>query len=490
MTRQLDATMALAYDSTRWTVPLMAAGILWFAAIGTRYLDPMLWKRLPASLLAAGPPLLFHVLAMGPHLALAPFLPERAARADGPAVVVITVDALRADAAHGMRAFQRLAGKGASWERASSASSWTLPSIVSLWSGVDEPTHRAGRKDQENFALRAWSDQLPMLPSELRARGYVTAAFVANQMFGLMPFDRMFDHFRLGEAVNVPLAVSGFPGADSNGGDGADVVDDAIRFIRHAPPRGWLAWVHLYDPHLPYRHGSNRELDYNFLRNVRSGESFLGSAEQREVHKAYLTEVAYADNQLMRLIDVLQARGILEHGIVVLTADHGEEFWDHGGFEHGHSHHGEITDIPLVFIGPGVAPEQRTDLAALEDIAPTIRAMLGLANKHAVDLREPIPDSRVVHLGGNLYHGPLNSYRRAHERVIVDASHVQAYNLARDPGEQQPLSNSAELLRELSGARVREGAYATRPWPRSSAPAVGREMEIHAGPLRALGYVN
>jgi hypothetical protein len=479
--RQLDEIVVLAHESIRVSVPLMAAGLLLFAIIGTRSLDKLLWRRLPATLLAAAPPLLMHMFVVGAAQTVAPFLPETTRRADGPRVVVITVDALRADAARRMQSFQRLAERGAYWERASAASSWTLPSLVSLWSGVDAPTHGAGRKNEMHLALRAWDAHLPMLPAELQARGYRTAAFVGNDMLALMPFDRMFDHWRLGNTVNVPLAVAGFPHASSNGADAADIVDAAVQWIDRAPTAGWLSWVHLYEPHLPYRHARNPELNYNLVRNTRSGEWLIGPREQREVRAAYLDEVAYADRQLMRLIDALERHGILDRGIVVLTADHGEELWEHGGFEHGHSHHGEVTDVPLVLVGPGVTPARRTDVAALEDIAPTIRRMLGIPTAHAVDLRAPISDARMVHLGGNFYHAPMQSYRWGHERLIVEGQRAQAYDLALDPGEQHPLENS-DKVRNVLAAGGADGSHSKR----AGAP----HMTVDLQPLRALGYVN
>ncbi|HKP56404.1 MAG TPA: sulfatase-like hydrolase/transferase [Polyangiales bacterium] len=345
--------------------------------------------------------------------------------------------------------------------------------MVSLWSGVDAPTHGAGRTNEKQLALRSWDERLPMLPAELQARGYVTAAFVANDMLALMPFSRMFDHWRLSNTVNVPLAVAGFPGSNSNGADARDVVDAAIRWIDRAPDSGWLSWVHVYEPHLPYRHTHDPELNYNLARNTRSGDWFVGSREQAEVRKAYGGEVAYAERQLMRLIDVLDSRGILDHGIVVFSADHGEELWDHSAYEHGHSHHGEVTDVPLVFIGPGVAPAKRSDLAALEDIAPTIRKMLEIPTSHPVDLRAPIPGTRVVHLGGTLYRGPMHSYRWGHERLIIEGSRAQEYDLARDPREQHPLETTAK------GAAV--GGDTSRATP---------DVAVELKRLRTLGYVN
>jgi arylsulfatase A-like enzyme len=210
----------------------------------------------------------------------------------------------------------------------------------------------------------------------------------------------------------------------------------------------------------------------------------LGPHEQSEVRAAYLNEVAYADRQLMRLVDALERHGILDHGIVVFSADHGEEMWEHGGFEHGHSHHGEVTDVPLVFIGPGVTPERRSDVAALEDIAPTIRKMLGIPTTHTVDLRAPISDARIVRLAGNFHHAPMQSYRWGHERLIVEGRSAQAYDLARDPGEHHPLEDSANVLNALAGRSNAAAAGATKPGAEEGDPSVNLQ------PLRALGYVN
>src|SRR4029450_6199643 len=103
---------------------------------------------------------------------------------------------------------------------------------------------------------------------------------------------------------------------------------------------------------------------------------------------------------------------------VVFTADHGEEFWDHGGVEHGHSHHGEVVDVPLVLVAPGVSPGRREGVASLVDVAPTVRAALGLA-PGGLDLRRGVPEDRVAAAWGGLILHIDCSARDARRRVIM-----------------------------------------------------------------------
>jgi hypothetical protein len=179
----------------------------------------------------------------------------------------------------------------------------------------------------------------------------------------------------------------------------------------------------------------------------------------------------------LRLIDALDARGHFEQGVVVLTSDHGEELWEHGGFEHGHSHHGEVIDIPLVLVAPGVTPGERTGVAALQDLAPTLRAIAGLPHD-GLDLRRPIPPDRVAHAFGNLYYGPMLSARFGTTRVIVAGDEMRVYDLATDPLELAPTILPISEFGSLVGPR---------PAPADGSAAELFDLEDRA--LRSLGYV-
>jgi arylsulfatase A-like enzyme len=117
------------------------------------------------------------------------------------------------------------------------------------------------------------------------------------------------------------------------------------------------------------------------------------------------------------LLDALEQRNILDQVIIVSTSDHGEEFWEHGGVEHSHSHHREVIEIPLVIVGPGMAPGKREDVASIIDIVPTIRAMIGL-KPQGIDLRNPVDPARIATAYGNGQMEHAQSARNQKVKVI------------------------------------------------------------------------
>ena len=396
---------------------------------------------------------------------------------DAPPIVIVTVDTLRADAATTMESYQWLADRGAAWPRAMASSSWTIPSLVTLFSGEPSEVHGAGNT---RTGFNGPARTIPMLAEELGNLGYASAAFVTNAFvdnsaFGLR---RGFDRWRYGAPSTVqPLMVIGFPKGTRQKVDSKYLVDAALSFIDRAPERGVLLWIHLLEPHLPYTHGPPAErFDAPFLQRVRAGR--IWSPPMRALRRGYDRQVAHADRQIMRLLDGLEERGHFERGVFVFASDHGEEFWEHGGFEHGHSHHGEVLDVPLVLVAPGV-PAQTTDgIASLADIAPTIRAIVGIEPR-GIDLRTGIPAGRTARAAGNLYGGFAKSMRTIDTRVIVDVDGARAYDLEADPHELRP-----RPLTHLELAEVDSDAQSARP---VDAPVPITDMQVEG--LRALGYV-
>jgi len=358
---------------------------------------------------------------------------------DGPPIIVISVDTLRADAASTMNSVARLSARGAVWPRAMSTSSWTLPALASLQTGLMPSEHGAGCL--EDGHCQGLADSVPTLAEELHSRGWQTAAVVANPWAGAgMGFARGFASFVDPGEPGMRLIIGGAP-VGLHGQDDQRTVDAAINWLDGAPSRGFYLWVHLMGPHMPYLHSpleKMRRLDPVTLRS-----SYPSSEKQRqEIRDAYAAEVAYTDAQVMRLLDAISAKGVLESGVLVFTSDHGEEFWDHGGVEHGHSHHGEIADVPLVLLAPGVPAGDRPGVASLLDVAPTIRAIAGFP-AGGIDLRAGIPPDRMATAWGGIILRLDCSARDATARLIdrdcsQDVSAMRLFDVARDPGEGVP----------------------------------------------------
>jgi hypothetical protein len=399
------------------------------------------------------------------------------AASGAPPIVILSIDTLRADSAETMPFIQRLAARGAYWPRAMSTSSWTLPALASLQTGVMPAVH--GAACLEDSHCQGLFESVPTLAEELRGAGWRTAAVVANPWAGAgMGFDRGFDQFLDPGQPGKRLLIGGSP-KGPHGQDDARTIDEAISWLQSAPARGFYLWVHLMGPHMPYTHSASEKM--RWLDPVKLRSSYPSSdAQKKEIRDAYDAEVRYTDEQVTRFLDALEARGILDEGTFVVTADHGEEFWDHGGVEHGHSHHGEVVDVPLLLVTPGVGSGRRPGTASLVDVAPTIRSIAGL-EPAGLDLRKGIAADRVATAWGGIILRHDCSARDATQRLIVrDCSREKAamrlFDLVRDPGELHP-TQTPEMGTLVDAVRGIE------------APAKSDSVPLGSDRLRALGYL-
>jgi hypothetical protein len=403
---------------------------------------------------------------------------EPVAGPGGLPIVVISVDTLRADVAPAMSSYQRLAARGTAWPVVESSSSWTMPAVASMQTGLAVAAH--GADCVENHGCQGLYPAVRTLAEDLSAAGYRTMAFTANPWISRTTgLARGFQVFR--DLAGVPpqrLTIAG-PAAGPPSSDSKVVVDQAIAALERERASSLYLWVHLIGPHMPYSHSPDPRMQAVTSEALRTG-AILGPPARAKIREAYELEVAYTDREVGRLLDALDAKGILETGVVVLTSDHGEEFWEHGGVEHGHSLHREVSEVPLVIAGAGFpAGEKREGVASLVDVAPTLRALAGLA-PDGLDLRKAIASDRVATSFGALYGGTLRGARDAGERVIasrlgIDGEKWERFDLTSDPGELRPLdllpeSRAAEATRAIQG------------------PAPGVAASVNREALRALGY--
>jgi len=359
----------------------------------------------------------------------------------GPSVVVISIDTLRADHAASMASVRRLADGGASWSSAMATSSWTLPSMASLHTGLVPGDHGAGCLP--GFSCQGIRDDVGTVAEDFSELGYQTVGVSSNTWAGRgNGFARGFQRFA--DLGSVPtrrfLFSPAFRGEAMQAG--SVVVDHALS-VMQAVEGSFFLWVHLVEPHLPYLHSDDPVMQDLLAAQLRDA-STMSEAFRDQVRAAYAHEVEVVDAEVMRLLDGLQAAGQLDDTLVILTSDHGEEFWEHGSVEHGHSHHAEVVEVPLVMRGPGVVPGRRTHAASLADVASTLRHTVGV-DSDGVDLRQPQSPGRVVVAEGSLHQRPVCSARDETTRVIVAACdsttrrHVRGYDLQADPAELWPL---------------------------------------------------
>jgi arylsulfatase A-like enzyme len=310
--------------------------------------------------------------------------PEEAAQ---PSVVLIVIDALRRDhlslygyAKDTSPGLARLAEESAVFERCLATSSWTKPSMLSLLSGLYPPSH-GGHRD------RKASPRIDFLGEVLQERGYATAAVSGNPhvspAFGM---DQGFDHFEFGgnrHARDYP--------------DLTVLLDGARAWLAAHADEPFFLYLHLMNVHGPYR--APPEFRLRFLEEphaefhfrsrlwkdiVRGGRlerrADFSKAHLRDLTARYDGAVAYTDSVLTRFLEELREKGILDRSLLVITADHGEELFDHGGFGHKRTLYGEQLEIPLLIREPaGVGAGRRiAEPVSLVDLSATILDWLGL----------------------------------------------------------------------------------------------------------------
>ncbi len=386
-------------------------------------------------------------------------------------LVLITIDTLRADhvGAYGYArgrtpALDALANGGARFDRAYTAAPITLPSHATLLTGRYPPGH--GARDN---GLKI-SPAVATLATELHAKGFATAAFVAafplDHQFGLnRGFDVYGDHL-----------PRGADGRLANERPAADVVNDAIAWLTTKSQvsslksqERFFLWVHLFEPHAPYGDPSSA----------------------RSAIDRYDDEIATADREIGRLIAALGPS--IANTLVVAAGDHGEAFGEHGEYAHSIFVYDTTLHVPLLMRGPGIPAGTRvTEPVTLADVAPTVMRALGatMGDVDGIDLspafaRTPLPQRELyaesfaplVEFGW----APLRTVRSGAWKLIA-APTPELFNVESDPGEQTNAMTAQSSV--ARGLETRVSRYSS-----DSLNANGSSVNSDAAQrLRTLGY--
>jgi arylsulfatase A-like enzyme len=427
-------------------------------------------------------------------------------REDAVSVVLIAIDTLRADhlGAYGHpRAtspeLDRWAARGALFERALASSPWTLPSFASIYTGQPPSRHAAGLMiDRESRPMKCGrlDASVPTLPEILRDHGYATHALVTNPwLHDGMGVTRGFESYDAAD-VEVRMRRAG------------KTVTQSLRWLDRHGEGPFFLLVHFMDPHLAYDPPARLRgrftgsyagpLDYPVKGNlaIRARLPGLDEADRRFIAAAYDEELLALDRQLGRLLEGIEERGLLGRALVVLTADHGEELFDHGGFEHGHTVYQELLHVPLVFWGPGVPPGRHPEPVSHVDLLPTLLEALelpvpggiaGLSLWPALTRGAHLPERGLL-AEGTLYGAELKALIRWPWKVIASEGDEapKLFHLGRDPRERRDLARARteELGRLLAELRTLSEGPRGRP-----PPAVAID-EATRGRLRELGYLD
>jgi len=300
-----------------------------------------------------------------------------------PSVVVVVIDSLRADHLHHAGderplspRLDLLAAQATRFSQAHAASPWTTPSVMSLFTGLVPASHRIDLND------RVLAAGVQTLAERLQAAGYATAAVMpALTLADHFGFDRGFDDF-----IFAAQGHSNVSGPWS--------INHAIQVLRRHPDEPVFLYVHLWDVHYNYNPPVPQSVRFQAGRPAGPGEtddvtaltapgfdaSDLPPERIAWLEGQYAGEVLFTDEQVGRLLDELERQGRGGDTVVVVTADHGEAFLEHGVLGHTVDLHDEMTHVPLLVRWPDQVLEDRVirRQVGLVDLAPTLLDLLGL----------------------------------------------------------------------------------------------------------------
>ncbi len=412
--------------------------------------------------------------------------PATAAQGPAPNVILIIADTLRADAlsAYGGRNqtphIDRLASAGVRFAHAYAQASWTRPSIATILTSLLPSSHGATHKTS------LLPDRVETVAEAFRGAGYWTTGYVSNiNIAPVFNFQQGFAEYtylppdfyfwasdssaRLALYQTLRMLRERFLAtrifAANFYKDADQVTRHTVDWIDRQPREPFFLLVHYMDPHDPYF-----EIPYDGRGVARVTNPSPAVSRRDELHDLYLEDVRYLDGFIGKLWEELKAKGLYDNTMIVLTADHGEEFLEHGGWWHGTTLYEEQLHVPLIVKRPHESqPGTVVDTAVRSlDIAPTMLATAGVRVPATYEGRNlfgaaAAPDVLLAEtdLEGNI----LASVRIADWKLITANENnprqlqpVELYDLAQDPAEKRNLAEAEpqrvnDMLAALSRQR-------------------------------------
>ena len=292
----------------------------------------------------------------------------------------------------------------------------------------------------------------------LKKRGYLTCAIGDNKF--------LTEEYNLSQGFDVynfypKKTKSGLKKTSTH-----EITNLANKWVSTNADQKLFMWIHYFDPHMPYtppeKYLPKQEplpsvgKSFDRLNEIRKG-SFVPTPEERQwIRELYHSEVRYVDDYVGRFLNNLKILGIYDDSLIILTSDHGEEFWEHNGFEHGHTIYNELLSIPLIIKLPRRAQQQKfTRLVSLESILPSLLDLCQIEydkTLYPADSLVPLwaepekmgPEKPVVSSGLLYNENRVSVIFNNMKYVWTMKTHREMfYDLLQDPLEKLNLANSA-----------------------------------------------
>ncbi|UCG70932.1 MAG: sulfatase-like hydrolase/transferase, partial [Thermoplasmata archaeon] len=373
---------------------------------------------------------------------------------------------------------------GILFTKAISPSPWTLPSVASIMTGLSPSVHMTiGRESKLQDSFRTLAEY--MLDA-----GYFTAAIGSNDFLtsrrniaqGFIEYN-FFPKPSIGKSFGARLLKRVVPSRFRAKVSTHDLTKLACHWIEENYERDFFLWIHYFDPHLPYappldfikKSAPPQAIGTNFskLDEVRGGYFVPSLAERDWIRELYGSEVRYVDNSLGSLLDTLKRLNLYEESLIIFTSDHGEEFWEHGGFEHGHTLYNEVLWVPLMIKPPlsvskKLAKKVVSQVITTTSITPTILDICRIGYEKGFLSAAPLSPLWEMNSDG-FKPGPIIStgqlYYEDQESVIFDGlkyirslvtNHEELYDLASDPKEKNCIASLFPNKTQRIGYILRE----------------------------------
>ncbi len=446
---------------------------------------------------------------------------------DPPNVVLISVDTLRPDhlGSYGYPRntsprIDRIAAEGAVFENAVSSSSWTLPAHAALFTGLPDSVH--GCDD----ANRRLDEARITLAEQFSLAGYRTVGFFAGPFlhptFGLAQgFDRYIDCSSYAEeSKQFALTAGDLNDIEIVRASHRDVTNPRVylqvkQWLENNQELPFFMFIHLWDVHYdfvpPPPYDTMFDPAYQgdltgerFFRNQRVNPH-MPAADFDHIIALYDGEIAWTDEHIGRILDDLEARGLLDNTVVALVGDHGEEFFEHGRKGHRNTLYDEVIRIPMILWYPKRIPAgTRVDAStSITDVFPTLLELAGVPSSAQPMGRSLLPlidqdpgvERKLALSELNTLGHDYTTFRAVESKLFIDNASQRAwtYDLRVDSEEAtgQPVGAGAsdwqrDLLEQANELRLRLADRKRALPPSRASPELSSTLVEQ---LRLLGYL-
>lgn len=380
-------------------------------------------------------------------------------------VVIIGVDTMRADHVHSFgynrdttATLDQLASKGFIFTNAVSPASWTVPSFMSIFTGAYPSVHGITNKfavfnktEQKLSNLKKISPGIKTLAEAMKDNGYATGGFTGDAgVSGKFGYNQGFDVY------TDEQTFGGFDNSEKH----------ALAWLDSIKGKKFFMFFHGYDLHGqfpdapdyksiysppnyagPYKGTPKEEAELREQQLV--GPISLSPADVLFWKALYDGKIHDADARLKNFLDELGKRGLVKNTMIVVLSDHGEEFYDHGGIDHGHSLYDEQIRIPLIFVIPGTAGGKViASQVGTIDLMPTIFQILGVKADNDIEKQIAGRKSLVPFMENKNEAGydvfSETDYRNFTHKASVRAANGWKFILTRESGREELYNLNAD----------------------------------------------